>query len=305
MINPIKFVAAAGVVLIAFMTALGGFYTVDQGYRGVITRWGAVTGVAEPGLGFKLPFIDRVQDISIKEHTVRYDGGDPDGGLLSYSFDQQTASIRVSVNYSIPPGQVSEVYARFGSEEGLVATVLNPNVYNSTKETFGQFTALRAVQDRNGLGLKILENLQAATKSYPIEVKSVQLENLDFSKEYENSIEARMMAEIEVQKIHQNAEREKVQAQITVTIAQAAADATLAKATAEAKAKVLAGDAEATAIRAKGDALAANPSLVALIQAEKWDGVLPTTMVPGSTVPFLNVDAGNTQQVTPKVAPQQ
>jgi hypothetical protein len=44
-----------------------------------------------------------------------------------------------------------------------------------------------------------------------------------------------------------------------------------------------------SAIKAKGDALAANPNLVALIQAERWNGVLPTTLVPGSTVPFLNV----------------
>jgi hypothetical protein len=28
---------------------------------------------------------------------------------------------------------------------------------------------------------------------------------------------------------------------------------------------------------------------VALIQAERWNGVLPTTLVPGSAVPFLNV----------------
>ena len=41
--------------------------------------------------------------------------------------------------------------------------------------------------------------------------------------------------------------------------------------------------------RAKGAALRDNPALVALIQAEKWDGKLPATMVPGSSVPFLNV----------------
>jgi hypothetical protein len=29
-----------------------------------------------------------------------------------------------------------------------------------------------------------------------------------------------------------------------------------------------------------------------LVQAEKWDGKLPTTMVPGQTVPFINVKWG-------------
>ena len=45
----------------------------------------------------------------------------------------------------------------------------------------------------------------------------------------------------------------------------------------------------ANAPRAVGGALRDNPALVALIQAEKWDGKLPNTMVPGSAVPFLSV----------------
>ncbi len=42
-----------------------------------------------------------------------------------------------------------------------------------------------------------------------------------------------------------------------------------------------------SAIRAK--ALGTNPNLVTLVQAERWNGVLPTTMVPGSSVPFVSV----------------
>ena len=30
-------------------------------------------------------------------------------------------------------------------------------------------------------------------------------------------------------------------------------------------------------------------ALIGLIQAERWNGQLPTTMVPGSAVPFVNV----------------
>jgi len=45
----------------------------------------------------------------------------------------------------------------------------------------------------------------------------VQIENLDFSSEYEKSIEQSMLAEVEVHRLRQNAEREKVQAEIVVT----------------------------------------------------------------------------------------
>jgi hypothetical protein len=36
-------------------------------------------------------------------------------------------------------------------------------------------------------------------------------------------------------------------------------------------------------------ALGTNPNLVTLVQAARWNGVLPATMVPGSTVPFVSV----------------
>ena len=85
----------------------------------------------------------------------------------------------------------------------------------------------------------------------------------------------------------QNAQREKVQAEIVVTKAQA--DAVKARAEAEAEAIRVRGEAEATAIRARGDALRANADLVALTAAEKWNGQLPTTMVPGAAVPFVHV----------------
>ena len=34
---------------------LGSFYTVDEGERGVVIRTGEITGVATPGLHWKLP----------------------------------------------------------------------------------------------------------------------------------------------------------------------------------------------------------------------------------------------------------
>ena len=61
---------------------------------------------------------------------------------------------------------------------------------------------------------------------------------------------------------------------------------------AEADAIKLKGDAEASAIQAKANALRENPSLVALAATEKWDGKLPSTFVPGSAVPFLQIPRG-------------
>jgi uncharacterized membrane protein YqiK len=94
-----------------------------------------------------------------------------------------------------------------------------------------------------------------------------------------------MLVQTEKQKL----EREKVLAQVAVTQAQAAADSQLATAKANAEAVRLQGDAEASAIKAKSDALAQSPNLVELTKAERWDGKLPTSFIPGSATPFLNI----------------
>jgi regulator of protease activity HflC (stomatin/prohibitin superfamily) len=180
------------------------------------------------------------------------------------------------------------VYAQYQSEEGLVTKLIDPRVLQEVKTIFGQFNAVTSIQERARLNMEALRVVQRAVKG-PVVIESLQIENIDFSDAYENSVEQRMLAEVEVQRLRQNAEREKVQAQITVTRATATADAVKAQADADAYATRVKGEAEALAIKSRGDALRENPQLVNLTTAERWNGVLPQQMVPGGTVPFLNV----------------
>lgn len=265
------------------LTILGGsWYTVYSGFRGVQITNGAVTGTADPGLGFKMPIVSKVVDISIQSQTRIYET------VAAYSKDQQTAVMTLSVNYRFPADQVEQIYTNFGGEEGVLSRLLDRQVLDEVKNVFGKFNAVTAIQDRDRLVNEVQNAIQKSVIG-PIIIESVQIENIDFSDAYENSIEQRMLAEVEVQKVKQNAEREKVQAEIAVIQAQAQADAQVAQAKASAEATRLQGDAEADAIRAKGGALRDNPQLVDLIQAEKWNGTLPTHMVPDATVPFLNI----------------
>lgn len=271
---------AAGIVA---LTIVGGsFYTIDSGDRGVLLRNGAVVATAEPGLGFKMPIIDSVKKISVRSNARKYEG------VSAYSKDQQTADMVISVNYRLPVDQVQQIYSEYGGEEGVLTRLLDRQVYNEAKNVFGKYNAVTAIQDRARLVADVQNALQAIVKG-PIIIESVQIENIDFSTAYENSIEQRMLAEVEVQKVTQNAEREKVQAQIAVIQAQAQADARVASAKAEAESITLKGNAEADAIKAKGAALSQNAGLIALTQAERWDGKLPTTMLPNSTVPFMDM----------------
>jgi regulator of protease activity HflC (stomatin/prohibitin superfamily) len=265
-------VIAVIVGLLALVVLGGSFYTIDAGERGVILRNGKVVGTAEPGLGFKLPIVDSVKEITVQTQARVYEK------VMVYSRDQQSAELYISVNYRLPADQVTTIYTEYGGKDGVMTRMLDRQVPEEVKNVFGRFNAVTAIQERERLSKEVQEAIQKATTNPVLIVESVQIENIDFSDAYEQSIEQRMLAEVEVQKVQQNAQREKVQAEIAVIQAKAQADAVK-----------LQGDAEAHAINARGRALAQNPALVELVQAEKWNGVLPTTMVPGQTVPFINV----------------
>ena len=288
-------IAAAIIGVIAIGAIFGSWYTVDQTERAVLLRNGAVIGTAQPGLGFKVPFIDSVEKISVKTFTYTWDK------MNSYSFDQQPADLKISVTLRASSDKVADLYAKFGRLDTAVNQVVNPVVNQQVKVVFGRYTAVKAIQERGALNSAIKDAIAETLKYDPmIIIESVQLENIEFSANYLHSIEQRMLAEVEVQKLQQNAEREKVQAQITVTQANAKANAIRAEAQANADATRLSGEAkaanirvtgeaEAAAIEARAKALGTNPNLVTLVQAERWNGVLPTTMVPGSSVPFVSV----------------
>ena len=143
------------------------------------------------------------------------------------------------------------------------------------------------MQNREKLTHEIYDDLVSHFKGTGIIIQSVQVENIDFSDSYERSVEERMKAEVEVQRVQQNLERERINADMVRAKAQGEADAKLARATADAKAIEIQGKAEAEAIRAKADAMAKNPDYIRMLQAERWDGKLPQTMLPNSAIPII------------------
>ncbi len=156
------------------------------------------------------------------------------------------------------------------------------------KTVFGQYDAVSVIQNRAGFNKDVAAAIAAVTDG-PVTIDSVQVENIDFSAAYEQAVEARMTAQVEVQKQEQNLQQEKIKADIAVTQAKGRADSVKAEADASAYKTKVEGEAAADAIKARAGALANNPLLVELTKAEKWNGELPTSMIPGSTVPFLEI----------------
>ena len=257
-----RFAGLGVIVILAVIVVASSWYTVDQGERGVILRLGAVTGEAGPGLGLKIPLIDTVEHISVQSQNTRYTD------VKTYSRDQQPATLRVSMNFHVT--DVRTVYTEYKTVQNMIDRLATPQIYTWSENILGQFNAASAVQDRAKLNQELVTALRKVIRG-PLMIESVQIENIDFSGKYEEAVEARMEATVRQQQ------------------AEAEAAATRTRADASAYAVTAQGNAEASAIRARGAALRDNPGLPGLVTAEKWDGHLPTTMVPGGAVPFLNV----------------
>lgn len=279
-LNPLKAGLKICGGLLAIGLIAGSFYTIEQGERGVLLRFGKVVDVEDSGLHFKIPFVDTVKKMAVR--TIKWTLK-----TAVYSKDIQGAEVKISLNFHLSPASVGSIYANAGMEydEKLIL----PQLLSVSKDVFGKYNAVSIVQAREELSKEICKALEAKFAPIGIIIESVQLENIDFSDSYEKSVEERMKAEVEVQKVKQNLEREKINADMLRTKAQGEADAKIAQAEANAKSIELVGKAEAEAIRAKSDAMKANPDYIRMLQAEKWDGRLPQSIVPSSSVPILKL----------------
>jgi len=278
---PLGSFGVVAIVIALLVFAYSTYFTIDQGERGVILHWGSVAGEAEPGLHFKMPFMTTVAKISVQVQKIGFDKSSAgDFRFEAYSRDQQPATVALAVNYHIT--NVSDVYSAYGSLENLQSRFIDPKVLEQVKNIFGQFDAADAIQKRANLNAEVFNAIQKAASSSLVVIDSVQIEDIEFSQQYEAAVEARMQAVVQQQ---------QAEAQKAKRIIDADAAAYEVKAAADAKAHQIEvqGQAEAGAIKARGDALRDNPGLPTLTAAEKWNGVLPTTMVPGNALPFLNL----------------
>jgi regulator of protease activity HflC (stomatin/prohibitin superfamily) len=285
--------AVAVVVIIGLFTIFGSFYTVDPGDEAVVLAFGNPVASEGPGFHLKTPFVNDVRYISMQSHYQDFDEE-------TYSKDQQPAQIKFSVNFHVAPGGAQQVVTEYTTFDKLNERVLRQKGSAVFKNVFGTVDAQTAIQNRAKLNADFLAALQASIEGSPMVIESVQIKDIKFSPDYEAAIATKQQATVKVQEQQQLLAQEQVKAQIVATTAKGQSDAAIAQATGAAEAVKLNADAEAHAIQVKGDAQAAviaqrgralkdNPGVVALIQAEKWDGKLPVSMPPNSAVPFLSL----------------
>lgn len=99
------------VILFVLWLGVGGFYTVDQGKRGVVTRFGAWVQTTMPGPHWHIPWpIERVEKVDVEQtQTVEIGYGSSAGDVdrspldeaLMLTKDENIVDVRLAVQYKI------------------------------------------------------------------------------------------------------------------------------------------------------------------------------------------------------------
>lgn len=256
-----------GILGFVIMVAIfGSFGAIDAGERGVRVRLGNVVGTVEPGLYFKIPFIEKVRKISVRTQTVTYERENP---LASASADLQDVNIASVTNYHVDPAKVMDVYIRYKTLETFEESVIRPAVRDTVKAIASQFPAGDLVTKRPEFAEKVALKLNERLVDTYIIVEQSNITDIQFSESFTQAIEAKVTATQNAEAAKNNLEKVKFEAQQQIEKAKAEAESIRI---------------QAQAINSQGGA-----DYVQLKAIEKWNGMLPTQMIPGSTVPFVNL----------------
>jgi len=261
-----KWVKRAVGGLILLILVLGSFGTVDAGERGVKTRLGNIVGTVQPGFYLKLPFLEKVTKIDVRTRSVIYEREEP---LDAASSDLQDVAIATVVNYHIDPQQVIEIYRNYEDVDNYEATVVRPGVRDIVKATASGFSAAELVTKRAEFTQSVLSKINERLVNQFAVVEQVNITNFKFSASFTQAIEKKVTAEQEA----------------------LAAENKLAQVKFEAQQQVEKAKAEAETIRIQAQAINSQggTDYVNLKAIEKWNGILPSQMIPGAAVPFINL----------------
>ena len=246
-------VAALFVIVVLFES----FYTVPAGSVGVVTRFGAVQRVASPGFGSKIPFIDTVHQMNTQVQKDEVDAP-------AASNDLQTVTSRVAINYRIDAQFATDIYQSLGV--GYADSIISPSVQNIWKATTAQYTAQELIQKREVVRLAAEDAITKQLSPYHILVSNFNIISFDFSAEYDAAIEAKQVAQQNVQAAQQKLDQAKIDAQSVVVAAQGQADAQ-------------------AALKNTG---ALSPEYLTWFALQKWNGILPQVTGTGG-IPFINM----------------
>ena len=254
------------ILITLLVLATGSLFVVREGQRAIVIQFGKVqrdadtgdTRVFEPGLHFKLPFIDSVRQLDARIQTL---DDSPDRFVTSEKKDLIVDSY---VKWRIKD------FARYylstnGGNKLQAEALLKQKVNNGLRTEFGSRTIAQIVSgERTELMEQAMEQASSSSDELGIEIVDVRVKQINLPTEVSNSIFQRMRAErAAVAREH----RSEGQEQAEVIKANIEAKVTVMLADAERNARQLRGEGDATAAQIYAEAYSKNPEFYGFLRS--------------------------------------
>lgn len=253
-----KIISRAAIGLAVLILIFGSVGTVGAGERGVLLQFGAVQdAVFGEGLYLKIPFIQKVVKIDVKIQKDEVPAS-------AASKDLQIVTSKIALNYHLDPNSVNKIWQEVGKNYNT--RIIAPSIQEAVKAESAKFTAEELITKREAVKDQIKANLTERLLARSIIVDEFNIIDFEFSKAFNEAIEAKVTAEQLKLKADRDLERIEIEAEQEI---------------AEARGK-------AEAIRIEAQALKQNPQVVELRWIEKWNGEVPTYW--GEASPFIGIN---------------
>lgn len=245
-------------IVLILIILLNPFVIIGAGERGVVLNWGAVSDkIFEEGLHFRVPLMQKVkkQDVKIQKDEIP---------ASAASKDLQIVTSTIALNYHLNPSAVNKIWQEVG--EDYNARIIAPSIQEAVKATTAQFTAEELITKREEVKEQIKDNLAHRLLGHHIIVDEFNIIDFDFSKAFNEAIEAKVTAEQLKLKADRDLERIKIEKEQIIAAAQGKAEA----------------------IKIEAQALKENAKVVELRWIEKWNGEVPLYW--GQASPFIGLN---------------
>lgn len=257
-----------GLILLTML--ISSIVNVPAGSVGILfNRMGGGVDMTPMGEGwhFQVPFVQTIYIMSVQTQKTEYPAS-------AASKDLQIVNSHVAVSYHVIPSEAPKVYQTVGGDfsDKLIA----PAIQEKFKASTAMFNAEDLIQQRETVKSEVTNALQTLLTKYGIKVDEVSIVNFDFSPEFNNAIEQKVVAQ-----------QQQLTASNVLVIKQIEAQQKIAEASGIANSTVLRAQAEAEALRLQR--LQVNDEMIRLRMIDKWNGVLPQFMMGGES-PLLMVN---------------
>ena len=277
--NAIKrWIVLAIVVILLLILGFSSTYTISEGYIGVKYRFGKIVADdLQPGLNFKLPLVETVSRVDIREQIY-------ESSTSAYTRDTQTVeNLQFKLNYYYDQSQLSNIIRNIGIGN-VESKLVIPQLMSIVKNEIGQFRAEELIQNRTVVQENIEDKIGESLRQDGTIVTAFALENVDFEDGFEEAVRAKVVAEQDALKM-QNKTKETEELALQTVI----------QAEAEAESQKIEADAQAYNIQVIQEQLNASPQYLEYQKIQKWNGQFPQVMGDGVN-PFVVLDGADSNQ---------